>query len=212
MSRERFAPNNSIDLDIHDILQAFQDPSARKMRNKVRREAKAAIRDKNESTDSNARNIFREFLVGYELLKKDYRCEYSPKIGSQTPDWLHRESNTIIEVFTCNRGKATTDPVLKTAGLIKEKRVKYGPMVDSHSFRFVIGIHGDIATGLNLYRCHEAIVQSGALSEGIISGFIYFDEDRHYPDEQGRPRQRYIFTYLPNPNATRPINLGVLLN
>jgi hypothetical protein len=216
VERERFSYNSAFDEDIHEIIDAFPEPSRTRMRKKIRQDQEVLLRSPNENTDSNARHTFREFLVAYQLQQHGLSLEYGKSISGQTPDWIDEKRKLLLEVFTCERG-GCSDPILRTANSIAEKTLKYKAIVEAGALHFVLGIHGDFLSGLNdRFDCEDALAQSGICEGGVLSGIVFFTETNvellPLPTGQVRKKQRYSFDFIPNEKATRPLDLTLLLS
>jgi hypothetical protein len=209
---EQFTPNQSINDDLNEMLAVFPEPSQSRMRRKIRIDVAALLKLGTDDADAQARHTFREFLVAWQLNRCGFGLEYDQKIGHQTPDWHDHANNLVVEVFTCERG-GNPNLQRRVADTITEKVNKYGQLVAANGLHFVVATHGDFISGFDLEDLRQAVKDRQLFVEHPdLSGLLYFAETKVQNIRRAngsiRRKQLYRFTYLPNPQAARPIDLS----
>lgn len=151
---ESFAPNRSIDAAIKELLASFSDVSQARMKKAIRNAGRAAEKHRDENTDAAARHIFREFVPASILNQNGYSLEYEKPIQGKTPDWLDDEHNLMIESYTFERGSSS--PFLdRVLSAICQKCDKYHEIIASNSYRFLVAVHLDFISGIQLDDCEN---------------------------------------------------------
>ncbi|MBX3440778.1 MAG: hypothetical protein KF774_00125 [Planctomyces sp.] len=208
------AGNDKIDEDLQEILNAFPEPSRRRMDKKIRQNAETLAKHGTEAADAHARHTFREFLVAYELNKGGCDLVYGETIGGKTPDWLDVRRSLLLEAFTIERG-GSGDVVKRATDSIAHKAHKYRAIIEDNNLHFVLGVHGDFLSFFISDDCEEALERCQDIDGGSVSGVVHFSETHatkfRRPDGTIRVKQIYRFEYLPNPRSKRPIDLAAML-
>lgn len=213
--QEHFAGNSAINAEIHNILSSFPEPSRSRMRKKIR-QAKATLdRLGTDQADESARHTFREFLIARQFNSAGFCLEYDKSVNAQTPDWYDEKNRIVLEVFTCERG-GSSSPVKRVATRLAEKATKYRTLVRTKSLHFVIAVHGDFAIAFDADDCKEAIAYDRLFERyPEVSGVILFGETNvvqvKRTDGSMARKQLYGYSYFANKNATRKIDLSMIL-
>jgi hypothetical protein len=225
MPYEQFAGNRSINDQINEILNGFTEPSRSRMRKEIRNAAKALHKHGTTQTEEQAFHKFREFLIGSQLNRNGFALEYSKSIGGQTPDWFDESANLVMDVFTID-SSGTADPTKRAVDSVAGKVSKYHKMINANSHHFVVGIHGawgrtfdgdgiHCAWGNETFDqvdCEDVAVSGRLFGQAPeLSGVIFFEATKvafkRLADGTLKKKQVYAYTYFPNPNAARTIDL-----
>jgi hypothetical protein len=211
LSSEVFSGNDSINGEIHDILQIFDEPSRSRVLKAMRKHRADLDAKGTEDADAAARHTFRELLVGRAFQKWGFDVHYEEPINGLSPDWLDLNSRLLVEVVTCERG-GSSEPADRMGRQVQRKATRYKEIVRDHSLRFVVAIHGDFCSVAVVDDFRDAISE-WQLFDGYshVSGLLFFAETdiERVKNDDGSvvKRQRYGFHYFCNPHADQKLDL-----
>ncbi len=184
-----FSPNSAIDAAIKEMLPCFSPGSQRRMRKAILDAKKAAEKQRDENTDAGARHIFREFIPASALNKNGFALEYERLIEGKRPDWLDDTAKLMLESYTYERGASS--PFLdRVTAAITDKCNKYSEIIETNSFRFIVGVYLDFLTGMLLDECREDYKMFRPLfdANNCLWAILFFTETQVV-----RGRQEYGF-------------------
>jgi hypothetical protein len=177
LSEDSYFPAYSANDDIW--LQNFDEASQKRMRKAIINARKAAVKHDDESTDGNARHLFREFIPIAILNKNGFSFEYEKEFDNkEKPDWVENKANILVESFTYERG-GSTPFINRVWERISEKCSKYDDIVIENSYRFVIAIYIDFLSDITLDDIREAIEMFRPVfsKNKSLSAILFFTED-----------------------------------
>jgi len=136
-----------------------------------------------------------------------YQFEYESKFGKQTPDWFNKDSSTLMESFTFERGGSS--PFLKRINCrINKKCERYLKIVDEYSLNLIVSIYLDFGTGVRIEKClnNSEYFYQIFKSNPSLRGILLFDEGTN----DIIPELHYRFRCLTVDNSLENINrLGI---
>ncbi len=167
-------------------------------------------------------HTFRELVLGAYLSLIGLNVRYEYTLGLKTPDWCVLDESSslkaIIELTNFHLDKAAEDNIkerLQSRGMwvgrqranddrlynsIWQKVGSYRDLVEKRNVSYVIAIFGEFTAAVNFDELDQCLFgqKSGLFKRYTqISGVLFFDE------QSGR----YSFTYKPNPNSLKGINV-----
>jgi hypothetical protein len=174
-----FSPNSSINAAIKEMLPYFSSESQRRMRKKILEVKKAADKQRNENTDSKARNIFREFIPAFILNQRGFTFEYEKPMQEKTPDWVDNTARIMLESYTYERG-GITDYINRVSAAVSLKCNRYKDIIVANSLWFVVAVYLDFYTSVLLEQCQEdsEMFRSVFEANNSLSAILFFSEEQ----------------------------------
>ena len=190
---EQLSPNRSMDRAIKDMLPHFSDRSQQKMKSEIRRRGTAAIKQRTENADAEARHIFREFIPAAMLNSCGFDFEYNHEIDGKTPDWIDVSRHSMMDGYTFERG-GSSQFIDRVRSNVYAKCGTYSEIIKTGQFEFVVAVYIDCLSGTLLGECEEQRESFHCffLDNECLSGLLFFSED----DLCRTTGQRYGFRWL----------------
>jgi hypothetical protein len=160
MCIKKYSDNNSINKEIANLLTMFDPISKRKMEKAIIckfRNLKKQHESKNttiEKYDSEARHIFREFIIGAKLNEFGYNFEYEKNIENKTPDWIDENQNILIDSYTYERS-GRSDLYTRLTDNIEGKCNKYRNIIKKNNYKFIVSVYIDFYTSYSFEDIKE---------------------------------------------------------
>jgi hypothetical protein len=149
-----YSNNSAIDSDIKAKLVFFSPRSQKRLKKAFLDAKKAVEKYQNENTDANARHIYREFILAYELNKHGFSFEYEKNLQAKKPDWLDLTAKIMIESYTYERG-GSAPFIDRVSAAINKKCNKYEMIIESNSLRFLVAVYIDFLTFMSIEEIRE---------------------------------------------------------
>ena len=168
-------------------------------------------------------HTFRELVLGTFLARQSLHPRYSEKLLRKTPDWcLHSDANQvvgIVELLNFHQASIVEMSMLDAFGKsetwvdwvppnserlyqkLLQKAQAYDPEIDSMGVPYLVAIFGTFTAAVETDELNDALFNDhdgGVFHQAPrLSGVLFFEESAG----------RYLFRYIANPTATRPINV-----
>jgi len=164
-------------------------------------------------------HTFRELILGAFLASNGLSVRSEWLVAGKTPDWCildGEDLRCIIELVNFHTAKTTEDEIKahfatgkvwagwqkphadRLYSSVHNKCAAYKAVAESEGVPYVVGVYGDFLADVDwvevkacLYDQHTGLFNSYP----EVSGVLFFDDNS----------ARYRFSYLPNPQAKRPL-------